>query len=158
MAFSEIFSALRKKEGLSQSEMAQRLFVTRQAVSRWERGETTPNLETMQRISKEFRISINTLLGSPQALVCQSCGMPLADDCFIGTDADGALNEKYCKWCFADGQFTYECTMEEMIESCVPHMLGNGWENEADCRAFMARILPTLERWKPASAPAETGK
>lgn len=158
MAFSEIFSALRKKEGLSQSEMAQRLFVTRQAVSRWECGETTPNLETMQRISKEFRISINTLLGSPQALVCQSCGMPLADDCFIGTDADGALNEKYCKWCFADGQFTYECTMEEMIESCVPHMLVNGWENEADCRAFMARILPTLERWKPASAPAETGK
>lgn len=158
MAFSEIFSALRKKEGLSQSEMAQRLFVTRQAVSRWECGETTPNLETMQRISKEFRISINTLLGSPQALVCQSCGMPLADDCFIGTDADGALNEKYCKWCFADGRFTYECTMEEMIESCVPHMLGNGWENEADCRAFMARILPTLERWKPASAPAETGK
>ncbi len=158
MAFSEIFSALRKKEGLSQSEMAQRLFVTRQAGSRWGCGETTPNLETMQRISKEFRISINTLLGSPQALVCQSCGMPLADDCFIGTDADGALNEKYCKWCFADGQFTYECTMEEMIESCVPHMLGNGWENEADCRAFMARILPTLERWKPASAPAETGK
>ena len=46
MTFSEVFAALRKKEGLSQNEMAERLFVTRQAVSRWECGETTPNLET----------------------------------------------------------------------------------------------------------------
>lgn len=70
MAFSQIFSALRQREGLSQNEIAQRLFVTRQAVSRWERGETTPNLETLQRISNEFRVSINTLLGNPQTLVC----------------------------------------------------------------------------------------
>ena len=158
MTFSEVFSALRKKEGLSQNEMAERLFVKRQAVSRWECGETTPNLETMQRISKEFRVSINTLLGSPQTLVCQSCGMPLTDDCLISKEADGALNEKYCKWCFADGKFTYDCTMEEMIESCLPHMLGNGWENEADCRAFMARLLPTLERWKPGIVSSEQGE
>ena len=158
MAFSQIFSALRQREGLSQNEIAQRLFVTRQAVSRWERGETTPNLETLQRITNEFRVSINTLLGNPQTLVCQSCGMPLTDDCVIGTNRDGGLNEKYCKWCFTDGEFTYECTMEEMIECCVPHMLGNGWENEAECRAFMARLLPTLERWKPEREPAEQGE
>ena len=55
MAFSQIFSALRQREGLSQNEIAQRLFVTRQAVSRWENGETVPfrsirSLETRKRL------------------------------------------------------------------------------------------------------------
>lgn len=53
---------LRKQHHLTQEEMAQKLFVTRQAVSRWETGETTPNLETLRLISRIFDISINTLV------------------------------------------------------------------------------------------------
>ena len=47
MEFQNVFTDLRKKEGLSQNDAADRLFVTRQAVSRWERGETVPEAETL---------------------------------------------------------------------------------------------------------------
>ena len=50
--------------------------MTRQAVSRWENGETVPNTETLKLLSKEFDVSINTLLGTPRQLVCQCCGAP----------------------------------------------------------------------------------
>ena len=48
---------------MSQEELAEKVFVTRQAVSRWETGETVPNIETLKLLSKLFDVSINTLLG-----------------------------------------------------------------------------------------------
>ena len=93
MEFQDVFTDLRKKAGLSQSDAADRLFVTRQAVSRWERGETVPETETLLAISKLFGVSINTLLGSPRTLVCQSCGMPLSDD-YLAREADGSPSMK----------------------------------------------------------------
>ena len=79
METKDIILELRTKKGLSQEELAEKIFVTRQAVSRWENGETIPNTETLKLLSKEFDVSINTLLGSPRNLVCQCCGMPLED-------------------------------------------------------------------------------
>lgn len=75
METKDILLELRTKKGLSQDELAEKVFVTRQAVSRWENGETTPNIETLKLLSKLFDVSINTLLGSPQRLVCQCCGI-----------------------------------------------------------------------------------
>ena len=49
---------------------------------------------------------------------CQSCGMPLTDD-VLGTNADGSKNEDYCIYCYKDGKFLQECTMDEMIEHCA---------------------------------------
>ena len=72
--------------------------------------------------------------------------MPLSDD-FLAREADGTLNEKYCKWCWSDGQFVQDCTMEEMVEHCIPHMPLGQSDPEA-CRAYMRGLLPTLERWK----------
>ena len=72
-----IILELRTKAGLSQDALAEKVHVTRQAVSRWENGETTPNTETLKLLSKVFNVSINTLLGSPRHLICQCCGMPL---------------------------------------------------------------------------------
>ena len=57
MEFQEVFAQLRQRTGLSQSEVAERLFVTRQAVSRWERGETIPEVETLQALSRLFGVS-----------------------------------------------------------------------------------------------------
>ena len=79
MDTKDMILELRTKMGLSQDELAEKVFVTRQAVSRWENGETTPNIETLKLLSKLFDVSINTLLGSPRQLICQCCGMPLAD-------------------------------------------------------------------------------
>ena len=59
----EILLELRTKHGLSQEQLAEKVYVTRQAVSRWETGETVPNTETLKLLSKLFDVSINTLAG-----------------------------------------------------------------------------------------------
>ena len=79
METKDILLELRTKKGLSQDDLAEKIFVTRQAVSRWENGEATPNTETLKLLSKLYDVSINTLLGSPCHLTCQCCGMPLED-------------------------------------------------------------------------------
>ena len=107
METKDIIYGLRVKNGLSQEELAEKLFVTRQAVSGWENGKTIPNIDTLKLLSKLFDVSINTLLGSPRALICGCCGMTL-DDYTTSRDADGNFNEEYCKWCYADGDYTLD--------------------------------------------------
>lgn len=62
MEAKDILLNLRKSNDLTQDEMAKKLYVTRQAVSRWENGETTPNVDTLKLISNIFDISINALI------------------------------------------------------------------------------------------------
>ena len=145
MDTKEVLYELRTKNGLSQDELAEKVFVTRQAVSRWENGETVPNTETLKLLSKLFGVSINTLLGAPRKLICQCCGMPLEDE-LIGRNQDGTLNEDYCKWCYADGTYTYS-DMDELINVCIPHMVKEGFSEE-QARAYMKDQLPKLDYWK----------
>ena len=145
METKEIIFSLRNKAGLSQDELAEKVFVTRQAVSRWENGETTPNTETLKLLSKLFDVSINTLLGSPRQLICQCCGMPL-DDSTISKETDGTFNEEYCKWCYADGKYTYD-NMDALIEFCAGHMVSDSFSPE-QVRAYMKDLLPKLNHWK----------
>lgn len=107
METKDVILDLRIKKGLSQEELAKKVFVTRQAVSRWENGETIPNIETLKHLSKIFDVSINTLLGSPQHLVCKCCGMNL-EDSNISKETNGDFNEEYCKWCYSDGDYTLD--------------------------------------------------
>ena len=107
MDTKDILLELRTKKGLSQDELAEKVFVTRQAVSRWENGETTPNIETLKLLSQLFDVSINTLLGSPREMVCHCCGMSL-NDATTSKETDGVFNEEYCKWCYDDGEFTLD--------------------------------------------------
>ena len=155
METKDILLELRTKSGLSQDELAEKIFVTRQAVSRWENGETTPNTETLKLLSKEFDVSINTLLGEPRQLICQCCGMPL-DDTLISKEKDGTLNEDYCKWCYADGNYTYS-DMDELIEVCIPHMAKEGFTEE-QARAFMRENLPKLDYWKRYEELSDNGQ
>ena len=127
--------------------VAEKLFVTRQAVSRWENGETTPNTETLKQLSRLFDVSINTLLGAPRQLVCQCCGMPL-EEASLSREPDGAINEDYCKWCYADGKFAYT-NMDKLIDFCAEHMASDQWP-AGQVRAYLARLLPTLKHWQAA--------
>jgi len=72
MTTQEILKNIREKHNLTQDQMAERIHVTRQAVSRWETGETQPNTEMLKVLSKEFNVSINTLLGAPRQLSCSN--------------------------------------------------------------------------------------
>ena len=145
MNTQEVIHRLRTQKGLSQDELAEKVFVTRQAVSRWETGETVPNTETLKLLSNLFSVSINTLLGSPQQLVCQCCGMPL-EDAILGRNRDGTLNEHYCQWCYADGTYTYS-NMDDLIDVCVGHMVNEN-VTEEQARSYMKDMLPTLDYWK----------
>ena len=156
METKEIIFQLRTKNGLSQDELAQKVLVTRQAVSRWENGETVPNTETLKLLSREFGVSINTLLGAPRQLICQCCGMPLEDDSLIGHDSDGALNENYCKWCYADGTYTYS-NMDDLIDVCVRHMVSDKFSEE-QARLYMKDLLPKLDYWKRYDMLSDNGQ
>lgn len=156
METKKIIAELRLKNGMSQEYLAEKVFVTRQAVSRWETGETTPNPETLKLLSELFDVSINTLLGSPRKLVCQCCGMPLEDDSLMGHDKDGAINEDYCKWCYADGTYTYS-DMDNLIDVCVKHMAGENFTEE-QARAYMKNLLPQLDYWKNHEQLGDNGR
>ena len=145
METKEILLALRSKAGLTQNDLAEKVFVTRQAVSRWESGETVPNPETLKLLSTLFDVSINTLLGSPRQLVCQCCGMPL-DDAAISREPDGSFNEGYCKWCYAEGKFAYS-SLEELIDFLAGHLSGEG-RSPDQVRAYLEEFLPKLDYWK----------
>ena len=145
METKDIILELRNKAGLSQDELAEKVFVTRQAVSRWENGETTPGTETLKLLSKLFDVSINTILGSPRQLICQCCGMPL-EDASISKEPDGLFNEEYCKWCYADGEYMYH-DMDDLIDVCVNHMATDEFTPE-QVRAYMKDMLPKLDYWK----------
>ena len=147
MESKEVILSLREKNGLSQEELAQRVFVTRQAVSRWETGETVPNTETLKLLSRLFNVSINTLLGSPRKLFCQCCGMPLEDG-QLSREPDGTLNEDYCQWCYTGGKFTYP-TMDALVDFMVKHFSSDAFPPE-HARSYYVSQLKELKHWKEA--------
>lgn len=152
MTTKDVICALRKHHNLSQDEMAERLFVTRQAVSRWESGDTVPNTETLKLISQEFGVSIDMLLGAPPAQ-CQSCGMTLYSEEVKGTEQDGEKSQEYCAYCYQNGAFTRAMTLEEAIAHNIEFL--DAWNEENglaltadEARAQLREFLPTLKRWR----------
>ena len=83
---------------------------------------------------------------------CQSCGMPLTEE-ILGTNADGTKNEDYCIYCYRDGAFTGDFTMEQMVEYCsmfVDEFNKNTGQNLTSCqyKDVLRQFYPTLKRWK----------
>ena len=143
---NEVLKRLRVVKQMTQDEMAEKLFVTRQAVSRWETGETTPNVEMLKQLSILFDVSINTLLGAPRKLFCQCCGMPLTEDAHISRETDGSFNEDYCTWCYHDGAFVYP-TKENLIDDLVEHFSGPQFPQE-QARSYYEQMLGQLTHWQ----------
>lgn len=83
-----------------------------------------------------------------QERYCQSCGMPMGPtDEMYGTNADGTKSADYCSYCYSNGAFTGECTLEQMIEYCVPHVVSNADMSEDAARKMLSEFLPKLKRW-----------
>lgn len=80
---------------------------------------------------------------------CQSCGLPLVDASMLGTNEDGSPNTEYCIYCYKNGDFTADLTMEEMISTCVPFMLQAHPElTSQEAHDMMRNVLPCLKRWR----------
>ena len=83
---------------------------------------------------------------------CQSCGMPLTDD-VLGTNADGSKNEEYCIYCYKDGAFTGDFTMEEMAEFCAQFVddfnknTGQSLTRD-EYKQQLLKYFPNLKRWQ----------
>lgn len=82
---------------------------------------------------------------------CQSCGMPLTEE-ILGTNADGSKNSEYCIYCYKDGAFTGDFTMEQMAEYCsmfVEEYNKNTGKNLSACeyKEELLKFFPTLKRW-----------
>ena len=143
----DILKNLREKNNLTQEELAERIQVTRQAVSRWETGETQPNTDTLKLLSQAFDVSINTLLGSPRQLICQCCGMPLNEDGLISRESDGTHNEDYCKWCYTDGKFAYQ-SKDSLLDYLVANMPNPDNTDDETRRNQFDLYLSQLKHWK----------
>lgn len=84
-------------------------------------------------------------------ILCQSCGMPLEADEHFGTNQDGGKNADYCAYCFQNGAFTAEMTMDEMIAYCAEHAEEWGMKmTKEQATAAMNGYFPTLKRWSHA--------
>lgn len=84
--------------------------------------------------------------------ICQSCGMPMKEKQDFGTNNDHSLNEDYCTYCFQNGAFTIDCTMEEMINHNLKFLDEFNKDakttfNEEEAKKEMLAFFPTLKRW-----------
>ncbi len=79
--------------------------------------------------------------------ICQSCSMPITSDLDLGTNKDGSINNDYCKYCYMDGKFIDDVTMEEYIEMCSKFGSQAGMTNE-EMKEYCTKLFPTLKRWQ----------
>lgn len=79
--------------------------------------------------------------------ICQSCGMPITSEDMYGTEKDGSQSTDYCKWCYKDGEFIDQVSMEEYIKMCSKFGEQAGMTNQ-EMAAHCTKLFPTLKRWK----------
>ena len=153
MNLAEKIIELRKAGGLTQDGLAAKLFVTRQAVSRWENGDTTPTIETLKKITEIFKVDANSLFAEGEPVFCQSCGMPLSGIEDLGENADKSANTEYCNYCMLHGELKDGFTIDDMVESNLNWLKewneanGTSYTKE-EARPLLKSFLTTLKRWK----------
>ena len=149
MAMNEVITAIRKEAGITQEEMARRLYVTRQAVSRWETGETAPGIDMVKLICVTFGVPLERFFDMPMSYYCQCCSMPIPDETLHGTEADGSRSADYCKYCYSAGDFTAKGVgMDEFIEATAQMEADALGISREEAVSLMATLLPHLKRWR----------
>jgi hypothetical protein len=80
--------------------------------------------------------------------ICQSCGMPLQEDKYFSSNADGSPNTTYCNFCYNAGEFIDGCNnLQEKMESCVAMATKSGMPKQR-AEDMAKSILPPLKRWQ----------
>ena len=112
----------RKNAGLTQEQLAAKVYVTRQAVSRWENDDSEPSIDMRKLLASVLEVPVTYLFDLPDAPTCQCCGTPFdIPNMPFGTNADGSENRDYCGWCYQNGKFT-SSGLDEIIERNVPYL------------------------------------
>ena len=155
MALKDKLPELRERAGFTQQTLAEKLFVTRQAISRWDTGETTPGLDMTKLLAITLDVPIAELLEMPPTgHFCQACGMYLTRDEDRAPLPDGTFAEDWCQWCGNEAANTEGMTVDDMIELCAPHMVESGaFATRDEAVSLLGAVLPQLKRWRtePAS-------
>ena len=149
MAIKDTVAQIRQEAGVTQEEMARRLYVTRQAVSRWETGETAPGIDMVKLICVTFGVPLERFFDMPQSYYCQCCSMPMPEPDLHGTEADGSPSQDFCRYCYDHGDFTATgVTMDEFIEATAPMEAEALGISRDEAVSLMATLLPHLKRWR----------
>ena len=149
MAMKDIITRIRADKGITQEQMAHDLYVTRQAVSRWETGETSPGIDMVKLICLTYNVPLENFFEMPMEYYCQCCSMPIPDPSLHGTEADGSESANYCKWCYQHGDFTAkDVDMDEFIEATAQMEADALGISREEAVSLMATLLPHLKRWK----------
>ena len=148
MRVGEAIQSARRNAGYTQEQLAAKVYVTRQAVSRWENGDSEPGIDMRKLIAGALGIPVTELLELPEGPVCQCCGTPFdVPNMPFGTNADGSVNPDYCGWCYHDGKFT-SGGLDELIERNVPYLMEATGYSQEEAVSFMGALAPTLKRWR----------
>lgn len=149
MRMEHTIAAIRKEAGITQEEMARKLYVTRQAVSRWETGETSPGIDMVKLICVTFNVPLERFFDMPMSYYCQCCSMPIPNPELHGTEADGSSSADYCKFCYDRGDFTAkDVDMDEFIEATAQMEADALGVSREEAVSLMATLLPYLKRWQ----------
>ncbi len=150
MRVSDAISRARRRAGLTQEQLATKVHVTRQAVSRWEMGDSEPGVDMRKLLASVLDVSAIELFDLPETPTCQCCGTPFdVPNMSRGTNADGTENPDYCGWCYQNGEFT-SAGLDELIERNVPFLMEATGYTAEEAVSFMGAVLPTLKRWRCA--------
>ena len=79
--------------------------------------------------------------------LCQSCAMPLNDPAMLGTMQDGSASKDYCRFCFMQGNFTADLTIDQMIQKLIEIGQEKIGLSEHEARHMAETVLPGLKRW-----------
>ena len=147
MKVSEVIQSARKSAGLTQEQLAAKAYVTRQAVSRWENGDSEPSIDMRKLLASILAVPVADLLDLPDEPACQCCGTPFSvPNMPFGTNADGTQNTDYCGWCYRDGEFT-SSGLDEVIEYNAPYVMQATGYTQEEAVSFLGAALSTLKRW-----------
>ncbi len=118
-------------------------------------GMEDPEYCVLKFTPKSYTYWIDNVFAKNQKylnLFCQSCGMPMQTPEQFGTNKDGSANEEYCCYCYQNGVFLQDCTMDEMIEHCIQYLDEFNRESQPqfskeEALAKMKKYFPVLKRW-----------